>query len=188
MKKITDLLFELGQLKRVKRSGWWLINIKDPESVADHSFRTAAIGYFLAKMEKTDYKKVILAGLFNDIHETRINDLHKLGHRYIDFKKAENKVFEEQMKNIPDEISNELIQVHNEFQDQVSMDGIIAIDVVLIVCALQAKEYIKLGYKDAQDWIINISKIIKTDSAKKLLKEIENTDPNEWWQGLKKID
>ena len=27
--------------------------------------------------------------LFGDIHEARINDLHKMGHSYIDFKKAE---------------------------------------------------------------------------------------------------
>ena len=33
--------------------------------------------------------------LFNDIHEARINDLHKMGHYYIEFRKAEQRAFDE---------------------------------------------------------------------------------------------
>jgi hypothetical protein len=39
---MAKYLYEAGQLKRVKRSGWWIAGVKDPESVAEHSFRTAA--------------------------------------------------------------------------------------------------------------------------------------------------
>ena len=42
-KGIARYLFELGQLKRVKRSGWWVAGVDQPESVADHSFRCAAL-------------------------------------------------------------------------------------------------------------------------------------------------
>ena len=79
MKDIVNFFFETGMLKHVKRSGWWLINIKDPENIAEHSFRTAVIGYFLAKIEKVDADKVLKMCLFHDLHESRINDLHKVG-------------------------------------------------------------------------------------------------------------
>src|SRR3990167_4581102 len=91
---------EAWLLKDVKRSGWWVAGIKDPESVAEHSFRTAVIGYYLAHAEGVDPLKVVSMALFNDIHEARINDLHKMGHYYIDFKAAEKKVFHDQVKDL----------------------------------------------------------------------------------------
>lgn len=48
-KKIANFLYEAGQLKRVARSGWWTAGIKHPESVAEHSWRSAVLGYLLAK-------------------------------------------------------------------------------------------------------------------------------------------
>ncbi len=83
-KDIANFWYEAGQLKRVKRSGWWLININDPENVAEHSQRSAIIGHTLAKLEGADVSKVVLMCLYNDFHESRINDLHKVGQRYID--------------------------------------------------------------------------------------------------------
>lgn len=187
MKNIINFFFEAGQLKRVKRSGWWLLGINDPENVAEHSFRTAIIGYILAKLEKANADKVALMCVFNDLHEARINDLHKIGHRYIDFRTAETKAFKEQMENLPVIIKNELTNLHNDFQEQKIKEAIIARDADLLENAVQAKEYKDIGYKDAQDWINNINKLLKTDSAKKMLEELEKTSSNEWWKGLKKI-
>jgi len=79
-----DFFAEAGLLKRIKRTGWWVAGIDDPESVAEHSFRTAVIGYYLAYWEDVDPFKVVTMSLFNDIHEARINDLHKMGHYYIE--------------------------------------------------------------------------------------------------------
>lgn len=183
---VLDFFFELGQLKRVKRSGWWLAGVKDPETVAEHSFRTAAIGYVLAKLEKADDKKVLLMCLFNDLHEARLNDLHKVGHKYIEFKPIETAAFSEQMKMLPTEVADELMQVFAQFQSQSSKEAIIARDADLLENALQAREYQKQGY-DTQNWIDNIRTILKTERALKLLKEIEKSDPNSWWKGLKKI-
>jgi putative hydrolase of HD superfamily len=48
---IAKYLYEVGHLKRVKRSGWWLIGIRDPESVAEHVCRAAVLGYILAVLD-----------------------------------------------------------------------------------------------------------------------------------------
>ena len=187
MKKITDFLYEAGQLKRVRRSGWWLLNIDNPESVAEHSHRAAIIGYFLAKMENVDVQKVTLMCLFNDIHEARLNDLHKVGHKYINFKEAESKAHTDQLKDL-DGIGDELLGMLTEFQDRESKEALVARDADLLENVLQAKEYIKIGYKDAQNWIDNINTILSTESGKKLMKQIATSDPNDWWKGLKKIE
>jgi len=187
LKNITNFFYEVGQLKRVKRSGWWLININNPESVAEHSQRSAVIGYFLAKMEKVDANKVVLMCLFHDAHETRINDLHKVGQRYINFKEAEVKAYSEQLESL-DESGKELLGLMTEMHQRKTPEADVCRDADLLENALQAREYIKIGYSDAQNWIDNIRKIIKTGSGKKLLNEIENTDPNDWWKNLKKIE
>jgi putative hydrolase of HD superfamily len=188
IKEAVKYLFEAGELKRVRRSGWWLIGVEHPESIAEHSFRAAIVGYILGKLESANAEKVALMTLFNDMHEARLNDLHKVGHRYIDFKSAEKKAFEEQVEMLPKKIADELKNNFSQFQTDSSKEGIVARDADLIECALQAKEYIDKGLKDAQDWLNNIRKHIKTDSAKKMLNAIEKGDSNSWWKGLKKTE
>src|SRR3989338_8446415 len=112
---VLNFFAEAGLLKKIKRSGWWVAGIKDPESVAEHSFRCAVIGYCIAEMEKVDPLKVLLMTLFNDIHEARINDLHKMGHYYIDFKEAEKKVFGEQIKFLNTGIRLQLARIRREY-------------------------------------------------------------------------
>lgn len=185
--KITNFIFELGALKNVKRSGWWMINVKDPENVAEHSFRAGVIGYILAHMEKVDVSKVTMMGLFNDLHEARLNDLHKVGHRYIDFRSAETKAHKEQTESLG-EIGKEMFSFHEEFKKQETKESIVARDADLLENAYQAKEYIEIGYHDAQDWINNIKKHLRTKSAKKLIVELEETSSNDWWRGLKKTE
>jgi putative hydrolase of HD superfamily len=187
LKKLTNFIFESGVLKNVKRSGWWMINVKDPENVAEHSFRSGVIGYLLAKLEKADVNKVAVMSLFNDMHETRLNDLHKVGQRYIDFKKAEVAARKEQTESLGN-IGKELFDLHKEFLEQKTKEAIVARDADLLENAFQAKEYIEIGYKSAQNWIDNIRAVLKTDSAKKLLDEIEKTSSNNWWKDLKKIE
>ena len=54
---LTNFLYEMGLLKRYKRTGWMIAGIDNPESIAEHSFRTAIIGYLLAVMEGADPAK-----------------------------------------------------------------------------------------------------------------------------------
>ena len=184
---IAKFLYEIGVLKNVRRSGWWIINVNDPESVAAHCFRAGVIGFILAKMEKVDCNKTALMCLFNDLHESRLNDLHKVGHRYIDFRAAETKAHKEQTEPLG-ETGKEIFSMHEEFQGQNTKESIVARDADLLECFAQAREYQKIGYKDAQDWIDNIHKLLVTNSAKKLAKQLETTDPNDWWHGLKKSE
>jgi len=80
-RSLLNLISEAGMLKRVRRSGWWVLGIKDAETVAEHSFRCVVIGYAIAHMEKVHPYKVLIMTLFNDLHEARLNDLHKMSQR-----------------------------------------------------------------------------------------------------------
>ena len=54
--------------------------------------------------------------LFNDIHEARINDLHKMGHYYIDFRQAEQKAFDDQINKLNSKVRNELSNFRNSYK------------------------------------------------------------------------
>jgi len=187
MKNILNLLFEFGQLKRVKRSGWWDIGIKDPESVADHTARTCFIGYVLSKLENVDSEKVILMILSHDLPESRIGDQNKVGARYIDVKVGERNALKDQIENLPKNIRDELLTLYQEFKEDKTKEALVAKDADYLECAIQAKEYWDVGYKKAKNWIDNVGKVLKTKSAKEIFGLIKKSDSLGWWKGLKKL-
>jgi len=179
---------EAGLLKRVKRSGWWVAGIKDPESVAEHSFRCAVIAYYMAHMEKVAPYRVVMMALFNDIHEARINDLHKMGHYYIDFKKAEKKVFHDQVKGLELSIREELTSIRHDYDAQMTKESLIARDADILECLVQAKEYHQEGNPKAKQFLKCAPQFLKTKSARKLWRQLSSWDSALWWQRVVKFD
>jgi len=188
MSAALDFFAEAGLLKKIKRSGWWVAGIKDPESVADHSFRTAVIGFYLAYLEGLDPLRVMAMTLFNDIHEARINDLHKMGHYYIDFKDAEKRVFKDQVKSLDQDVKAELGRFRQEYDDQDSAESLLARDADILECLIQAKEYHDDGHAGAKLFFAKAPTYLKTNSARALWKQIKTWDSNEWWQEIVKFE
>jgi putative hydrolase of HD superfamily len=184
-KDLAKFLYEVGQLKRVRRSGWWIAGVENPESVAEHSFRTAVIAYLLAKLEGADTGKVTLMALFHDMGEARTNDLHRIVRRYVNWENVDQRVIKDQAKRLPANVSGEMISLLSEFEETISLEARIARDADLLECLVQAREYQALGYKEAADWISNANAALVTDSAKRIAEECLETEPKEWWQGLK---
>ncbi len=185
-KELTKLLFELGQMWRVKHCGWTVAGVSNPESIAEHSHRAAQIAFILAKMEKADPFKTSFMVLIHDNGEARINDAHRIVTRYIDTDKGEREAALDQFKRLPDDIEKDFREIYEEFEERKTIEAQCAKDADYLEQAIAAKEYVDIGYKGCMDWIINIKKALMTDSAKELLEEIESMDRNEWYKGLKK--
>jgi len=186
--KVLNFIAEAGMLKRVRRSGWWVLGIKDAETVAEHSFRCTVIGYVIACMEKVPPLKVLLMTLFNDIHEARLNDLHKMSQRYIKLKKAEDKAFGEQIASLPKNIKDELTGMHAEYRRQNTKESLIARDADILECLIQAKEYYEHGFKEAVKFMKKAPSFLKTPSACKLWRLAKATNLNEWWEKLSEFE
>ena len=82
MKAIINFLFEAGMLKKTPRTGYQFLG-SGQESVAEHTFRTAIIGYILSLEEKTDPHKTILMCLFHDLPEARTGDHNYVNKNYV---------------------------------------------------------------------------------------------------------
>ncbi len=185
--KLVYFITESGLLKRLPRSGWQVAGIKNAESVADHSFRCAVIGYLLAKMEKADVYKVLLMTLFGDIHEARITDIHKLAQVYFDLKSAEKRSFSDQVVSLPQPVKKELKSSEKEYHTQKSSESIIARDADILECLIQAKEYYEQGYTQAQKLMKKAPVHLRTKSARKLWQAAKKSDLNEWWFNISKF-
>ncbi len=185
MKELVHFLFEAGYLKNVDRSGWWLLGNKDPESVAEHSFRCTILGYILAKLENVDTSKVIMMCLFHDVHETRTNDLHKVAQKYVNLEEAGDKATLDQLEPLKGSIGDEITKVLSELTNQESKESVVAKDADILECAMQAREYQVQGYDAAVDWLDRANDRLKCESSKKLLSILKQSDPNEWWKKLK---
>ncbi|MDP8300002.1 MAG: HD domain-containing protein [Candidatus Tantalella remota] len=187
-KQTLDFLAEAGMLKRVKRSGWDVLGIPHEESVAEHSFRCAALGYVLAKMEGVDPYRVLLMTLFNDLHEARIGDQHKVAHRYLNVREAEKKAFAGQVEALEFGMKEELQGMREEHDDQKTPESLIARDADILECLLQAKEYTDIGFKAAEKFFRKAPDHLKTDSAKELWESTKDWDSSVWWENLGKFE
>ncbi len=187
IKKITNFIFELSQLKRQVHSGFQLTGVKYPDTLAEHALRAAQIGYLLAVMEgDASPEKVASILMIHDNAEARIGDQHKVAARYYSNKEAEEKAFAEQLSGLGKMIEQTWHEYFYEFENRNTKEGIIARDADWLETAFQAKEYNDLGY-NVINWIKNVEKAIETKSAKMIIKEMKKTNFAEWWYGLKKM-
>ncbi len=180
-KNLLNFISEAGMLKRVPRSGWSVLGIKDAESVADHCFRCAVLGYILASMEKVPPYKILLMTLFNDIHEARITDLHKMAQRYINIADGERKSFTDQINLLPEGIKQELSGIRKDYDTQESQESQIARDADILECLLQAKDYSEHGYPEAVKFMEKAPDFLMTNSAKTLWETAKKMNLNDWW-------
>ncbi len=171
MENIVRFLFEAGSLKLVPRSGWLKAGIKNPESVAEHSFRTALIAFILTYLETEDEAKAGRAAflaLLHDLQESRTLDLHRLSKKYVS---VDKKAIREQLELLPEEIQN--VIKTEELQKFVK-------DADRLELLLQAREYSE-SHPSVMAYVERLE--FKTETAKKLAEVIRKTDPR-WWLRL----
>ena len=187
IKELVKFLYEMGQLKRVKRSGWWAVGVKDPETVAEHSFRAIVIGKILAHLEKADEDKVASMILYHDIPEARINDLHKVGALYLDKHVPEEKVLREQIKRLPESLHKEAESLFEEYTKRVTKEALVAKDADILELCLSVKEHQEQNYQGLESWFVNAEKQIKTETGKKIFRAIRITKSTSWWEDIQEI-
>jgi putative hydrolases of HD superfamily len=187
MKHLLNFFHELEQLKRIRNEGLRLAGVNDPGSIAGHSLRAAQIGYVLAILEKYESPEQVASMLvFHDMGECRVGDVHKVANRYVTA--DEKRAVEDQLKNLPDEVSEAIFAIWDQVETKSTVAGIIAKDADYLELAFTAKAYKELGYQSVQNWIDNITQAVQTKTAKEIMKHIDSVNSTDWWIGLKKLD
>lgn len=180
-KGTAGFLLEMGMLKRAKRSGWWIAGVKDPETIAEHSFRVGIIGAVLAMMEGADPAKVALMCLFHDTQETRVSDIPHIGRRYLEAASNE-RVTADQLSAAHPAVASGVQRVVEEYENGSSLEVVVAHDADKLECLVQAVEYREQGCGNVQNWIDTSLGSLKTASAQELAEAALNTTSIEWQQ------
>ncbi|WP_422756221.1 HD domain-containing protein [Micromonospora sp. WMMD708] len=172
-------IFEAGVLKRAARTGWWFVGVKDPESIADHSFRTALIGMVLAAMEGADPARVSMLCVLHDTQETRITDIPHIARRYLTA--APNAtVTADQVAACPPAVADLINAAVAEYEAGETPEAIVARDADKLECLVQAVEYRHQGIGDVQRWIDSSRAALKTAGAHRLADAALSGEPLGW--------
>jgi putative hydrolase of HD superfamily len=177
MKRIVEFLFEIGMLKRSPRTGYQFLGTGG-ESVADHSFRTAVIGYVLASMEPdADRSKVILMCLFHDFPEARTGDHNYVNKKYVTV--DEEKAIRDQVKGL--KFGHDIIDLSHEFNVSDTFEAKLSKDADQLDLILELKEQLDLGNLQAKEWLSFAVKRLLTESGRKVAQEILVSERDSWW-------
>lgn len=176
---IANFLFEMGNLKRIKRTGWWIAGVKDPETIAEHSHRVALLGSIIASMEGADPARTCYLGTVHDIPETRIGDIPHVGRAYLSAKPAED-ITADQVSGCPDEPALAIKGAVEEFEANETLEARCAKDADKLECLVQAIEYKHTGLQTTEPWVQNSLKALKTESAKRIAEAVVDGDPLAW--------
>ncbi len=182
IKKITDFIYEIGQLKYIPHAGIYRTGVKYPDTVGQHVARACQIGYILAVMEEVDPERVTTMLAVHDNAEARIMDQDKVGSRYINKKKGEKEAIKEQTEGLDKTVRDNFRKYFEETEEGTTKEGVVAKDADWLELAFAARELIEIGYKEAKVWVENVEKSLKTKSAKKILTEAKKTSFTDWWK------
>jgi putative hydrolase of HD superfamily len=177
---VANFLYEMGYLKRIPRTGWLVAGVQDPESIAEHSFRTAIIGMALAYLEGADPAKTALMCLLHDTQETRIGDVPSVGKAYV--RTADNvTVTSDHVAGFPAVMAQALIGLVTEYEGRESPEAALAKDADKLECLMQAREYLATGHEDVPPWITTSAAAIQSVSGKRLAELRQRVAPRDWW-------
>lgn len=175
-------LHEVGHLKNLPRSGWLLLGIRQPESVAEHSFRVGIVGMALAAMEGADPGRTAAMCLMHDVHETRIGDVPSVGRAYVTTA-IPQAVTAHQTSGMPDKLAAVFQEITAEYEDGETLESKVAHDADKIETLLQATEYATQGH-GSEPWQDTSIQALRTESAKQLAQAIMTSDARGWWMSF----
>lgn len=176
-------LIEAGHLKRTKRAGWWIAGIRDPESVAEHSYRTGVIAYVLALMEGCNADRAAALALFHDVPEVRTGDVPSTGKRFMS-SPADQNIIAVQTSGMPADVAGPIRDLISEFAVKETPEARCAKDADKIECLLQAREYIAQGHSLAQPWVDTMVTAVQTESGKRLVESALRVPVDAWWRDI----
>ena len=149
--KIIRFFEEVNSLKRIKRSGWIVDKVKNPESVAEHSFRTALMCIFLGRGRNLNMERLLKMVLIHDIGEAKIGDI--ITYWRYDKAKSRNEKIKKERKALNEmllglENRDEIFSLWEEFENQKTEEAKFVKQIERLEMSLQALEYEKEGNKN----------------------------------------
>ena len=171
--------YELGILKRIRRSGWWHAGVRDPESVGEHSLRTAQLAALIAAEEGASPERAAFLALWHDTQETRTGDLPLTASDYL--RKPEPRdITADQTASLPERSRDLVREAVDEYETRESAEALCAKDADKLEMLLQALEYRDVGVRPVDEWIGSARKGLRTETARNVAEAALTLSPLAW--------
>jgi putative hydrolase of HD superfamily len=174
--RIVDLLNEVGMLRHTPRTGYQFLGT-GKENVAEHSYRTAVIGYVLAKLAGADCARVTFLCLFHDLHEARTGDFNYVNHIY-NSTRARTAL---EHATAGTGLAEDILPLWDEMAAAASPEARLAHDADQLDLLFNLKAESDKGNKFADDWMRSAVQRLKSPEAQELADIVLHTDHNLWW-------
>lgn len=170
LRNVLKFLEISGILKRTPRTGWVDVGIYEPESVADHTFRTAILCMLYADIEGLDTLKMLRLALIHDLPESMVGDLTPT-QKNDETKQKEENAIRHILSLLPAPQKETYLDVWNEYQQATTKEAQAVHQLEKIEMAIQAKEYKSFGAsnKSLERFIRTAKKATTWDDLKRLL-------------------
>lgn len=169
MKNSLNFLIEINKLKEQPRTGWVLMKVKNPETIAEHIFRTAFATWMLCQKKKLNVKRALKITLAHDLCEVYAGDMTPFFY-YIDLPKngepeekalmkwvrlskkekerrgkikfdKEKQSLSRLLKNLPPELKDDIFSSWIDYEKGISREGKFVRQLDRIEMLLQSIEY-----------------------------------------------
>jgi putative hydrolases of HD superfamily len=156
--RLLQVFTELSYLTRIRRTGWILAGVSDPETIADHCYETAIFAYFLSKQidEKVDMGKILTMALFHEVGEVRLGDFPRRAKKYVKkFKKDAEKAI---MNDVLGDIEKDLFPILHEFEECKTVEAKLVEAAEELQIIFKALVYAKENRGDISEYKIDVEK------------------------------
>ena len=185
--EIIAFAHEAGHLKNTVRSGWLLPGVRDPESVAEHSYRVGVLAFVIAACEGANADRAATLGLFHDLPESRIADVPSVGKKYVATSPPHD-IAADQTAGLPTELAARIVAAVDEHESAKTPDATAesrcSRDADKLECLLQAREYQQQGYTELDEWVRSSAEAMTTATGKALAQAAIEVTPSTWWNSF----
>jgi putative hydrolase of HD superfamily len=172
---ILDFLKDSANLKSISRQGWIdKLSIKNPESVADHSYSMAIMAMIISDLENYDSEKILKMTLIHDLAESKIGDITPEQMTPENKMKIENDAFNEIIDQLPETVKSQYLEIWKEYQNNNSKESLFVHQIDKLEMALQAKIYQKDGktIEDIEPFLESAKRSITDKKLKEIFTKI----------------
>src|SRR3989344_2717716 len=171
-----EFLKLVGKSKRIPRTGWVREKVKNPESIAEHSFRVGVIAMILADDLLVNKEKVMKMALLHDLGETFTGDIVWTRGDVVDIKIRDQKEKEE-LKNLIKffntiDKGEEFIKIFKEMLLADSEEARIFWQIDKLEMAIQAFEYEEEQGESLDEFFKNADLFVMEPLLKSILNKI----------------
>ena len=171
---LANFFFQIASLKKLPRAGWKIkLQLKNSESVAEHSFMMSVMAMVLSDLKHLNTEKIIKMSLLHDWAESKIGDF--LPNEITNEKKTELEEYAmtEILDDLPHKIKDDYYNIWDEYMEANSNESRLVHELDKLEMALQAKIYEKdVDPEKIKPFIISAVEQITDEDLKKILIQI----------------